>query len=63
MTEHTASLRMISMKNVAMFGKRFFREEFGVDGEIHELILKLSITNQNDYKDVIELDPVKIHIG
>ena len=39
------------------------REEFGVDGEIHEIILKLSITNQNDYKDVIELDPVKIHIG
>lgn len=39
------------------------REEFGVDGQIHEITMKLSIHNQNDYKDTIQVDPVKIRIG
>ena len=39
------------------------RKEYGIDGQINEITMKLDISNQNDYKDVIEVDPVKIHIG
>ena len=39
------------------------REEYGIDGQINEIAMQLTITNQNDYKDEIKVDPVKIHIG